>query len=638
MNIMIKPKIYIFDCEIYQNYFGVIFKDPKSKEIKEFIIFEERNDFGKLIQFIDTPNIWLVGYNNYNFDNQLLNYMQKKAGEYIITSTDSNTICSDVYNLAKLIIDNNDNYSEYKYRLSFNSIDLMKAGNLQHKSLKLVAVSLKWHKIQELPIHWGNKIKEEEVDLLRKYNLNDVEITEVLYNLLLDKLKLRYRISEKYKVDVYSESDSGIANKILEKFYSDASGMSTYEFKSMRTKRPRIPFNDIIFNKIEFQSKELQTLHEDMIGQVYYESLPFFKKSVRFDNIEYQLGVGGLHSVDQPKIFESTDKIKIIDADVTSYYPSLMINYRLYPKHLGEVFIHKYREILDRRIEAKHNGLDDESDALKIVLNSTFGKTIFKNHWLYDPLVGYKITINGQLFLLMLIEKLVLNGFKIISANTDGIIALVETDKEELYYKLCKEWEYETSFNLEYTKYKKYIRRDVNNYITIKENDKIKQKGIFHTDLDLKKGFDKPIVSIALYEFFINNKSIKETILNHKDIYDFCTSKKTDSKFTNEFHYLKDNKHIIEKLQHIVRFYVSKEGGTLYKRSGELPKNGVFMSEYTDVISSSLISYCVGKYVTIFNDYIHKDNILDYNIDYSYYINETQKIIDQIINPQLTLF
>jgi DNA polymerase elongation subunit (family B) len=299
-----------------------------------------------------------------------------------------------------------------------------------------------------------------------------------------------------------------------------------------------------------------------------------------------------------------------------------MINYRLYPKHLGEIFIHKYREILDRRVDAKHNGLDDENDALKIVLNSTFGKTIFKNHWLYDPLVGYKTTINGQLFLLMLIEKLVLNGFKVISANTDGVVALVDVDKEELYYKLCKEWEYETSFNLEYTEYKKYIRRDVNNYITIKTNDKIKQKGIFSTDLDLKKGFDKPIISIALYEFFINNKPIKETILNHKDIYDFCTSKKTDAKFTNEFHYLEDNQHKVDILQHIVRFYISKHGGTLYKKTED----------------NFMISYCVGKYVTIFNDYIHRDNIAEYNIDYPYYINETQKIIDQIINPQLTLF
>jgi hypothetical protein len=612
--------IWIFDIEIYKNYFGVIFKNPKTKELKEFIIFEKRNDFKELIDFIHTPDLWLIGYNNYNFDNQLLNFMNEKSGEYIIMDSDSNYICNDIYLIAKLII--NDNFSEHMYKLPFKYIDLMKVGNLQHKALKLLAVNLKWYKIQELPIPWDKEILDSNLELLHSYNLNDVEITEVLYNILLDKIKLRFKISEKYNVDVYSESDSGIGNRLLEKFYSDITNLKPNEFKLLRTKRPLIRFRDIVFNFINFKTKELQELHESIINHTYYENMPFFNKSVIFDGVKYKLGVGGLHSVDKAKIFEETNDNYLIDADVESMYPSIIANYQLVPKHLSNNFVSKYREILQDRIKAKHEGRIDESEALKIVLHGTFGKTIYKNHWLYDPLVGYKITVNGQLLLLMLIEELTLNGFKVISANTDGVLCIVNKNKLDLYLKVCKDWENITSLNLEYSYYKKYIRKDVNNYIAIKDNDKIKQKGEFSTELNLRKGFDKPIISIALYDYFIHNIPIKNTILNHKDIYDFCTSKKIDSKFTNEYHYIENREPKIDKLQKIVRFYVSLNGGILYKKDEE----------------GKIINYCVGKYVTLFNNYIHFDNFNKYNINYNYYISETQKIIDQIINPQLTLF
>ena len=139
----------------------------------------------------------------------------------------------------------------------------------------------------------------------------------------------------------------------------------------------------------------------------------------------------------------------------------------------------------------------------------------------------------------------------------------------------------------------------------------------------LNKGFDKPIVSIALYEFFVNNIPITDTIRNHIDIYDFCISKKIDDKFTNEFHYIKDGKHVIDILQKSVRYYVSTSGGTLLKVVKE---------------TGSQSNYEAGKQVTIFNDYLERADILEYELDYAYYINHVQKVINEIINPQLSLW
>jgi DNA polymerase elongation subunit (family B) len=336
----------------------------------------------------------------------------------------------------------------------------------------------------------------------------------------------------------------------------------------------------------------------------------------------------GIHSDDKPKLFKETDLQYIIDADIGSMYPTLLINHQLCPEHLSNKFIQKYTDVRNERLRAKHNNEKDKAEGLKTVLNSTWGKYNNENFWLYDPLQAYRITVNGQLYIMMLIEDLMLKEFEVISCNTDGITTIVKKDQSNLYYNICRNWEIKTKFELEYNYYTLYSRRDVNNYICQYNNNKLKEKGDFITTNLTKtnntklKGVDRKIIAIALREFFINNVSIQNTILNHQNIYDFCTSQRTDDKFINEYHYLKNNEKIIEKLQKTIRYYISKSGGTLFK---------------VDPKENKYINYCVNRQVTIFNQYIKKD-IKDYNIDYGYYISETQKIIDQIIPKQLKLW
>lgn len=312
-------------------------------------------------------------------------------------------------------------------------------------------------------------------------------------------------------------------------------------------------------------------------------------------------------------------------------YPALAINHNLAPEHLGTKFMKNFRELRDKRVRAKHEGRKAENEGLKIVLNSTIGKTLNPHLWLYDPIVNLRVTINGQLYILMLIEELVLKGFKVISANTDGVTTIVDKDKETLYYNICRNWEIKTQFELEYAYYAKYARRDVNNYVAIKTDGKTKGKGIFITQIDLAKGYDKPIVSKALYEFFVNGTPIEKTIREHTDIYDFCIAKKIDNKFINELHYLKDGQLQKDILQKSVRYYVSTNGAKLFKTEPP-PECANFMHNLEPFYPRE--DYEVNKLVTIFNNY--KDG--PYNIDYGYYINNAQKIINEIINPQLTLF
>jgi hypothetical protein len=622
--------LWVYDIETYVNFFSVTFKEYKTGEVKQFVVFENRNDLKDLITFCKSK--WLVGYNSFSFDNQILYFLKDK--EDVLDLLDTYTITKSIHDFALGIIDGTikrlfiPNY--------FYWIDLMKAGNLNNKSLKMVGTLMKWYKLQDLPYAFDSEITNEQVDTILKYNLNDVEITEKLLRLLEPQIKLRFDISKLYNIRAHSESDSGIANRLLEKFYSEGTGLEVKDFKQLRTKRPIIRFRDVVYlRNIKFKTPELSKLLEDVLNYTYYESKPFFNKSIIIDGLKYKLGIGGIHSDDQPEKFDSTDDVDIIDCDIASMYPSIIINNYIYPEHLNSIFLKQYNDIRLDRVKAKKEGNRTIADTLKIVLNSVYGKLKYEHHWLYDPLCALRVTINGQLYVLMLIEKLTMMGFKVISANTDGVITIVPKNKKELYHKVCKEWEEETSFELEYTVYKRYARRDVNNYVAIKEDGKVKTKGDFiypkatepeHLLEDpwvLRRGFDKPIIALALNEYFINDTPVEETIRNHKDIYDFCTSQKTDSKFQNEFHYLKDQELFVEKLQQSVRYFVSTDGGSLYKRHKA---------------EDRVINYALGKRVTVFNDYFEKENFDDYNIDYSYYIFEAQKIVELIDNPQLKLF
>ena len=172
---------------------------------------------------------------------------------------------------------------------------------------------------------------------------------------------------------------------------------------------------------------------------VVFESQKFkFGKKLNFRLNTYTLGIGGLHTDEKPAKYYSNDVVKISSCDVGSFYPSIMINYGIKPDHIDKRFIDILKRITSERLVAKKAKDKVKAESYKIVVNSTFGKTGYDNHWLYDPATLLGVTLNGQLFLLMLIEKLELAGIKVISANTDGIECKVPVKLEDKKNKPIK--------------------------------------------------------------------------------------------------------------------------------------------------------------------------------------------------------
>lgn len=622
---------FCYDIEIYSNFFCVTFINSNNTFI--FEISERKNDYDDLIEFIIKNVKVLIGYNNDKYDDYIIGYLKKNYESF--KNKDYISICNLLFDISQSVISYYTNRPEDKLLKDelekkvrglkrynqFQSIDLMKVYNI-HKSLKLVAVSLKWYNIQDLPYKFNLPLDINNAKIVIDYNKNDVLITYELLKNLHKEIILRYNLSTLYNVNVLSESDSGVCNILITKMYKQKS--DTNNFSEKRSYKRTIDLQNCIFKDVKFKSKEFNTLLNNVKNisiTKTKEGFDFKKHKVTYKNKNYTIGVGGLHSEDSGNIYEQKENLFIIDSDVTSYYPSIMILRKVKPRHLDNCFTEILNELTNERIEAKKSGDKTKADGLKIVINSIFGKLGYEGFFLYDDEAMFKVTLNGQFYLLMLIEMLNEKGFEVISANTDGVITLVPKDKLEIYNSICKEWEHKLSFNLEYTYYKKYVRRDVNNYLALDLKGSIKSKGCFVNEIDYRKGYDSPIISIALKEYFVNGKSIESTIKNHKDIYDFCIAQKIGSQF--EVFY--DN----QLIQKSVRYYVSLNGKKLIKTKSLKKENINLIDDdlFEEKEKQSSGELVAGKLLTLFNQYENKE---DYKIDYNYYIKETNKIIKEV--------
>jgi DNA polymerase elongation subunit (family B) len=333
---------------------------------------------------------------------------------------------------------------------------------------------------------------------------------------------------------------------------------------------------------------------------------------------------GGLHTENSPKIFEADEDYEIIDWDVSSYYPAIIINNGKFPAHLGKEFLRGYKQMFDKRLELKPLAKSDKKikgivGALKLAVNSVYGKSSDMQNWIYDRQLTMFTTITGELSLMMLIEQYELNDIHVISANTDGVTIKIKKDLIPLMYEINKDWMDLTQYELERTDYSKIIFSTVNDYLAIMTNGEIKKKGDFLTDFELHKNKSARIVPIALERYFVYGTPVDVTIRSHKDLYDFCLRQKA----TRSFHYEGTNRTTGETTVYnkLIRYYVSNDGDKIFKvKNPECQTRAAAISQIE-----------AGEWVCKVCNYLPKRSKTD-NVNYDYYIEKANRLVTKINN------
>lgn len=603
----------------------------------------------------------LMYYNQFDKPSKLITFLYETS-QRVIRSSNNDTLWTD--NFTSLILRNN---------VAFRDLDLFQIFRLDHyhKSLKQTSINIKWYNLKEytmppigdldrhyyherlpeakgmtdreLNIHYRNVferfIPKEYLNEMADYNDNDVYIVAELIRMNQEEVLLRYRISEEYKVDVYSASRSTIADKVIVKLYSKFTGLHPKAFIDTKTIRRKILVSEILSDKIAFSTPELNDILSDIRSLTLKGEKGEFDREFTFMGTSYTIATGGLHSNEIPAVYvENSDSI-IVDRDVASYYPNMIRSLKVCQKHLiPKAWFRIADTIVDERLEHKHLAKDKSLDVmerdkhataaacLKIVANAgIFGKMGSEKSFLCDKKAMYQVTINGQLFLLMLIEKLELAGIHVISANTDGIVTIVPRELEQTADDICHWWEKHLGLELEFTYYIKYVTEGVNSYLTVKRGGSSKFKGRMNPKMfleDLSKGYNSPIVAKCVTEYFINGTPVMETLRNAKSILDFCRTQNVNHKYRLEFTHVVDGKIRTDVVQRNTRFYISSTGGTLMK----VESMGWNERNEEQVKKSSL---CAGQRVSICN-IVDDTDISELNVNYLYYYNEAMAIIEPI--------
>lgn len=631
--------VTVYDIEIFPNCFHCCCRDTETNHLFTFEISERKNQLTELVDFFYYKNNgqrMFCGYNNKHYDDVVINYIIDFY--YKLSQLSYLKVCKSLFNLSSTIVNSEEGdvekFKRWKYANYFESMDVltMQFSSKLRVGLKEMQITMYYPNVQEYDGDFNSPLLSSDIDKMIGYNINDVDSTTELLNRLdrygkepeKSAIELRKFIETEYGINAYSMDSVKFGETILAKKYCEATGLSKKQLESMRSPMDYIPLKDVILPFIKYKNPKLQEVLEDMKGQVVYsKERKGYEKQFVLSNTRYSIGVGGIHSINTPRIYVPGDNEFIGHADVASMYPSFIVKYKWIPRHLGEEFWQVYSDIYHERIEAKHSGQKLKSDALKLTLNSVTGKMQQETSWMYDPFSVFKIRINGQLVLLMLVDRLLELGCEIIQVNTDGVMYIAKKDLSDRIGEAIKEVEDITKLSFETDRYEAFYQYAVNDYFGVVEGwseshdpNLIERKGSFITENRLGKGMAPVVIPKAVINYFLTKEPVAEYIKRQKDIKDFLMTQRIDKKFSLE--------HGDVPVQRISRYYASTNGCYLFKVKDE---DGV--KAYTNMLTKSG--------VTILNKF---DNlpIESRKINYQYYISEANKIIADFVNRQLELF
>lgn len=630
--------VIIYDIETMRECFIVVCMEPE-KTPKSFVVSKWQNQLDAFIKYTEEniDSYW-VGYNNLRFDAQVIEWILRNYMHWHELS--GLEICAKIAQKAQDVIHdaNYDVFPEYReWDLSLKQIDLFKIHHYDNKnrrvSLKRLEFEMDLENIEEMPIHHNKAdLTKDEVFLSLQYCFNDVDATYEFYKITLgdtdhplykgnNQIQLRKDIEEEFGIPCLNYSDSKIGDEIIKKYYCQEKGMEVKELPRKGYFRKSIDIKNCIAGYVQFETEQLQQFLQN-IKRLKLGLQDDFKEHIDFYGNVYSFMKGGLHTENKPEIFESDEEYEIIDWDVASYYPAIIITNGRFPAHLGKEFLRGYKQMFDKRLELKPLAKGDRKikgivGALKLAVNSVYGKSSDMQSWIYDRQLTMFTTITGELSLMMLIEKYEMNGIQVISANTDGVTIKMRKDLIPKMHEINEWWSELTQYSLERTDYKKIIFSTVNDYIAIMPDGTIKKKGDFLTDFELHKNKSARIVPLALEGYYVHGIPVKETILAHTNLYDFCIRRIS----SRDFHYegmSSDNK--LTKYNKLIRYYIGKNGEKIHKVKNE--------SSQSKAAKKSQVE--AGEWLCSVCNHLPSNASLE-NVNYLYYIDKAENMITKIL-------
>ena len=656
---MKKVNHWVMDLETMRDFFCGVFIHYKEDTTYKFVVSRYQNDFFPLLKFLK-QNIdneeWHISFNGLGFDSQITQYIIENYKDLI--DKDYAYITERLYAKAQDVIErgNENRFQEFSLKqMRIKQLDVFKLNHWDNpaksSSLKWIQYTMDWYNMEEMPYHHTELVDTpEKQEAIVSYCVNDVLSTKKIMDLSKSQINLRAALTTEYGINLYSASEPRISKELFKYFLSKKTGISGYELNKLRTRRKIIRVKDIILPYIKFNTPEFQSILENFktLELDANNTKGGFSYSINYKGVKTDFGLGGVHGA-KGGIYEAKEGMIIMTSDVTSFYPNLAIRNKWAPAHIPlDEFCDQYEWFFEERKKIPKK--DPKNYVYKIILNSTYGLSNDENSFLYDPQLTMRITINGQLSLMMLYEMLSegIPGSIPIMQNTDGLEMLIPEHFKSRYLDICAQWEKITMLNLEHDQYQKMIIGDVNNYIGINTYNEIdidtyskmkkdvpqylykitgdkffvaatKCKGRFEfSSLALHKNKSFLVIRKALYAFFVHGTDIRKFIEGHDNIFDFCGGVKAKGQWKLYETCLIEGEVHKTPMPKIIRYYISTKGCKITK---ENPDGRIIQVESGKWLQATLNKYTGQK-------------PSDIDINYDYYIQAVEREIKNI-EPEL---
>ena len=330
--------VYVYDIEVFQNVFHCTAKNTETGQYYKFEISCRKNELKQLVDFFYTirnnsyswndiyttdiqfnTNKIFAGYNNLHYDNAIINYIIDYYDKMI--NMNYLRICDSLYNLSKIITTSNDisAWKRWKYAVNFETFDILTMLYSQklRVGLKEIQITMQYKNVLEFAHDWTKPLDTDLIDEMIEYNINDVDSTEALLNKCKDKVELRIAIEDEYGVRVLSKDGVNIGMKILTQKYLEKTGLTWWDIKDLRSPADVIALNEVILPFIEYRDPILKNVLSDMKKQIVSPGRKGYENKFVFRGLRYSVGVGGIHSVNNPEIIIPKEDEMLIDIDVS---------------------------------------------------------------------------------------------------------------------------------------------------------------------------------------------------------------------------------------------------------------------------------------------------------------------------------
>lgn len=496
-------RIVVVDTEVFRYDFFAIFFDTSDQSWAVF-----HNDNLGVRDYLSQPDVIFCGYNSKGYDQHILKAIACGGDPELVKSVND-----------FIIRDGRPGWDHWflrKNKFWFDSFDLMDDTQ--------VGTSLK-----HIEAHLGLNIEETEVDFDIDRPLTEEEIRSTVHYCKYD-VAMTAKLLTLRKGYLEAKLDVGRAIGLTDQksLYMTNARLTAAALKAEYVKRydeREYSYPDNLDQSL-IPSEVLaffDRMHDESISD---EELFSSKLLLPVDGADAVIAFGGIHHA-QPNYTETATGTRVIrNFDVASLYPSLMVYCGYTSRNIPSSQI--FEDFYHKRLQAKKTGDKKTANTLKLILNTTYGASLAKTNPLYDPLMGRSVCITGQLYVLELAMRYLqeCKTLRIIQLNTDGLMISLEERELPIVYRLNDEWQQSKHLELEEDKISTICQKDVNNYVMIFENGKVKTKGAYVTygipgAGAFKINNDHTIVKKAVIDYFTKNIPVEDTIYGCDDIHEF---------------------------------------------------------------------------------------------------------------------